>query len=107
MIDISQWRVAIGLWNCCQVLICCSSTLKGGCTLSNCFILSISLIILITFLIVLSGDVELNPGPPKQCELSMHKYTDAVYVIVITHYYNKFQHYLHLHYIISVLATVI
>ena len=71
MIDISQWRVAIGLWNCCRVLICCSSTLKGGCTLSNCLILSISLVVLITFLIILSGDVELNPGPPK-CEHIIH-----------------------------------
>ena len=67
MIDISQWRVAIGLLNCCRVLICCSSTLKGRCTLSNCFMLRISLIELIILLIILSGDVELNPGPPK-CE---------------------------------------
>ena len=81
MIDISQWRVAIGLWNCCRLQICCSSTLKGECTLTNCFTLSISLIVLITFLIILSGDVELNPGPPK-CE---HRHTDVYINIICTH----------------------
>ena len=72
MIDITQWRVGIGLWYCHQI----PSTIKKG---TNTDIsgwveslwsgdeggnnLTFSLVLFFLLLLILSGDIELNPGP--------------------------------------------
>ena len=73
MIDISQWRVSIGLWACHQ--ISCSSHTKmnlnteSGSRIDGVTIIkktkdiTFSLGIFLSLLLILSGDVELNPGP--------------------------------------------
>ena len=110
MIDISQWRVAIGSWNCRRVCSTLNPTTKSQRVTSNdhshssqgfpddidmfvwlssvvsgvtpgsfCFGLYFMLH-LILLLLLLSGDVELNPGPatvkqgnsPQYCYLLIH-----------------------------------
>ena len=62
MIDLYQWRATIGLWSCC--LVSSSGTLKRECkTRKNSCLMTLSLINFFLFLIILSGNVELNPGP--------------------------------------------
>ena len=72
MIDISQWRITTGLWHCCHIpcntargavnvtglmeSLLCS---ENGCVTNPDFYLVIFLLVLL----ILSGDVELNPGP--------------------------------------------
>ena len=69
MIDLCQWRASIGLWNCCKWLcyVGKSSTLKGGWVLGRSREknkrTTIYLILFLSVLLILSGDVELNPGP--------------------------------------------
>ena len=72
MIDISQWRINIGLWHCCHIP--CNATREavnvtgwvesllcsGNGDVTNLFFY---LIIIVLVLLILSGDVELNPGP--------------------------------------------
>ena len=73
MIDISQWRAAIGGWNCCKTGI---STEVGSSerrsdraglllVLGSSLVLGALLKLFLCFLILLSGDVELNPGPTE------------------------------------------
>ena len=76
MIDLSQWRVCIGLWYCYQIPAATKSLPHrtpvdtwmeslwlrelgndGG---DN---LTFSLVLFFLLLLILSGDVELNPGP--------------------------------------------
>ena len=74
MIDISQWRASIGLWYCHQIPYTTKTTPsttdttgwvksllmsgdEGGGTLI------FSLVLFLLLLLILSGDVELNPGP--------------------------------------------
>ena len=74
MIDICNWRASIGLWYCHQIPYtikktpfttdspgCVKSLLmtgnKGGGTLI------FSLVLFLLILLILSGDIELNPGP--------------------------------------------
>ena len=69
MIDLCQWRASIGLWNCCKWPCCTgnSSTLKGGWVLGRSKEKkkkpTFSLILFLSVLLILAGDVELNPGP--------------------------------------------
>ena len=72
MIDTTQWRVSIGLWYCHQI----PCTTKNGTTTDisgwmeslwsgdegggN---LTFSLVLVLLLLLILSGDIELNPGP--------------------------------------------
>ena len=73
MIDICQWRINIGLWHCCQIP--CNATKRavnrapvwvesllcfGNEGVTNLFF---SLFVFLLLLLILSGDVELNPGP--------------------------------------------
>jgi hypothetical protein len=62
MIDIGQWRASIGLWQCsCQPYHCLrsfkSSTVLGQSEKEH------QLSSIIDILLILSGNVELNPGP--------------------------------------------
>ena len=73
MIDITQWRVSVGLWACHQ--ISCSTHCKeipniennnkidGVTIIRKIKDIIFSLGIFLSLLLILSGDVELNPGP--------------------------------------------
>ena len=73
MIDVTQWRVSIGLWACHQ--ISCSTHSKenpntessnridGVTIIRKIKDLTFSLGVFLSLLLILSGDVELNPGP--------------------------------------------
>ena len=74
MIDISQWRASIGLWYCHQIPYttkktpCITETpgwMKSQLTLGDegGGILIFSLVLFFLLLLILSGDIELNPGP--------------------------------------------
>ena len=72
MIDISQWRASIGLWYCHQIpyttkketttdiLGWVESPWSGDEGGGN---LTFSLALFVLLLLILSGDIELNPGP--------------------------------------------
>ena len=75
MIDISQWRVSIGLWYCHQIPY---STIKGTTTDIPGWVeslwsggsgdvsgdnLTFSLVLFLLLLLILPGDIELNPEP--------------------------------------------
>ena len=73
MIDISQWRTSIGLWGCCHIS-CCTHSKKIANTETSIWIdgativrkikdLTFSLGVFLSLLLILSGDIELNPGP--------------------------------------------
>ena len=71
MIDISQWRIAIGVWCSSQVPITKGTASSAGWTellwsnLEDCEVggnLAFSLVVFL-FLLIMSGDIELNPGP--------------------------------------------
>ena len=73
MIDISQWRASIGLWTCCQISYSThsketpntesSNKIHGVTIIKKAKDLTFSLGIYVLLLLILSGDVELNPGP--------------------------------------------
>ncbi|XP_019854070.1 PREDICTED: ankyrin repeat domain-containing protein 49-like [Amphimedon queenslandica] len=75
MIDIGQWRAVIGGWNCCKTSV---STKVGGSSerhldraglllvLGSSLILGALFRLFLCSLILLSGDVELNPGPTRK-----------------------------------------
>ena len=73
MIDISQWRISIGLWHCRHIP--CNAT-GGAVNSAPLWVESLfcsenrgvtnlvfSLVVFLLLLLILSGDVELNPGP--------------------------------------------
>ena len=74
MMDISQWRASIGLWYCHQIPY---TTKKGTITDISGWVESIwsgrsgdegggnltFFLVLFLLLLILSGDIELNPGP--------------------------------------------
>ena len=74
MIDINQWRVGIGLWYCHQIPYttkrgtttnisgCVESLWFGGSRNEGSGNLTFSLVLFL-LLLILSGDIELNPGP--------------------------------------------
>ena len=76
MIDLSQWRVCIGIWHCYQIPAATKS-LPHGTAMDTCVEslwsrelgndssdnLTFSLVLFFLLLLILSGDVELNPGP--------------------------------------------
>ena len=75
MIDVSQWRATIGLWACHQISYSSgpnkdiSSTDSSGSSINGFTVvrrirdLTFSLALFFLLLIIISGDVELNPGP--------------------------------------------
>ena len=84
MIDVSQWRASIGLWVCHQISYSSPhtkdtpSTDNSGSRIDGITVsrrikdLTFSLSLFLLLLIIISGDVELNPGP-KTGEISNHK----------------------------------
>ena len=75
MIDISQWRAVIGGWNCSRCKTSVSTEVGGSSerhtdraglllVLVSCLVGALFRLYLCS-LILLSGDVELNPGPTK------------------------------------------
>ena len=77
MIDISQWRANIGLWHCYRIPAATNKSLPHGTTVDTWVEslwpresgndgddnLTFSLVLFFLLLLILSGDVELNPGP--------------------------------------------
>ena len=73
MIDVTQWRVSIGLWACHQISCSThsketpntesSSKIDGVTIIRKIKDLTFSLGVFFSLLLILSGDVELNPGP--------------------------------------------
>ena len=73
MIDVSQWRASIGLWTCRQMSYnthCketsnteSSNKIDGVTIIRKIKDLTLSLGVFLSLLLILSGDVELNPGP--------------------------------------------
>ena len=73
MIEISQWRASIGLWACCQISYSIhskenpntesSNKIHGVTIIKKTKDFTFSLGIFVLFLLILSGDIELNPGP--------------------------------------------
>ena len=71
MIDISQWRATIGVWYCHQIPYTkAKKQLSQEVTSeslwskkSNGNNLTFSLVLAFLLLLILSGDIELNPGP--------------------------------------------
>ena len=73
MIDVTQWRVSIGLWACHQISCSThsketpntesSSKIDGVTIIRKIKDLTFSLGVFLSLLLILSGDVELNPGP--------------------------------------------
>ena len=73
MIDVTQWRVSIGLWA-CHHISCSTHSKKTSNTESSSRIDGVtiiriikdfifSLVVFLSLLLIISGDVELNPGP--------------------------------------------
>ena len=74
MIDIGQWRVCIGLWACHRIshstysketssIDNSGSIIDGITVVRRVRDLTFSLGLFLLLLLILSGDVELNPGP--------------------------------------------
>ena len=74
MISICQWRASIGLWGCHQISLRahtkktphtdnCSTIIDGVTVVRRIKDLAFSLGLFLLLLLILSGDVELNPGP--------------------------------------------
>ena len=73
MIDITQWRVSIGLWACHAVSYSIHSKetlntessfrIDGVTMIRKIKDVTLSLCLFLSLLLILSGDVELNPGP--------------------------------------------
>ena len=74
MIDIGQWRARIGLWACHQISHCTysketspidnsGSIIDGVTVVRRIRDLTFSLGLFLLLLLIISGDVELNPGP--------------------------------------------
>ena len=92
MIDICQWRASIGLWACHQISYStCSkvspnadnSTIDGLTTIRRIKDLTYTLGLFLLLLLILSGDVELNPGPKTGNLLKNNLYT--LYLVRLVH----------------------
>ena len=63
MIDLLQWRVSIGVWNCRNCLLLCNLRINPIRKWMLEKLTTLILTVLFLILLILSGDVELNPGP--------------------------------------------
>ena len=62
MIDLQQYRVVVGIFN-LKVHICCPSKCKWSSNNLYRSVFITGIMIVLYLLILLSGDVEVNPGP--------------------------------------------
>ena len=99
MINITQWRVSVGLWACRQSSHSketpnteISSRIDGVTIIRKIKDLTFSLGVFLSLLLILLGDVELNPGPEtgnllkKQQNLmciSIHVYLSLIRSLII------------------------
>ena len=92
MIEICQWRASIGLWACHQISYstCAkispnadNSTIDGLTTIRRIKDLTFTLGLFLLLLLILSGDVELNPGPKTGNLLKNNLYT--LYLVRLVH----------------------
>ena len=77
MIDVSQWRASIGLWyHSTQRTNANSRLLWSGRSgyVDDGYLASLFLILFITSLLILAGDIELNPGPIGTILVLKHDY---------------------------------
>ena len=98
MIDVTQWRVCIGLWACHQISCSThsketpntesSSRIDEATIIRNIKDLTSSLGVFLTLLLILSGDVELNPGP-KTGNPTIKMYSLCPFYISISHLYRN------------------
>ena len=98
MIDVTQWRVCIGLWACHQISCSThsketpntesSSRIDEATIIRNIKDLTSSLGVFLTLLLILSGDVELNPGP-KTGNSTIKMYSLCPFYISISHLYRN------------------
>ena len=65
MVDINQWRASIGCW-CFRGINHHSHTRHGSTDSGKSWCPDLTIVIVAIFLILLSGDIELNPGPVKE-----------------------------------------
>lgn len=67
MVDINQWRASIGCW-CFRGITHHSHTRHGSADVYNgkSWCPDLTIVTVAIFLILLSGDIELNPGPIKE-----------------------------------------
>ena len=89
MIDVGQWRVSIGLWYCHQIPYTnkkgtttdiskwLESPWSGGTGDEGGSNLTFSLFLFLSLLLILSGDIELNPGPITGKHNITHKDNDC------------------------------
>ena len=96
MIDVTQWRVCIGLWACHQISYNThsketpntesSSRIEGATIIRKIKDLTFSLGVFLSLLLILSGDVELNPGPITG-NPTIKMYSLCPFYISISHLY--------------------
>ena len=77
MIDISQWRASVGLWyHSTQKTSTDGGLLWSGRSrdMYDGYLGTLSLILFISLLLILAGDIELNPGPTGIIFVLKHDY---------------------------------
>ena len=98
MIDISQWRASIGLWACHHISYsthsketphtASSSRIDGATIIRKIKDLTFSLGVFLSLLLILSGDVELNPGP-KTDNLLIKKHPLNLTAFIVVYVYSR------------------
>ena len=98
MIDVTQWRVSIGLWACHQISCSTrskeipntesSSRIDGVTIIRKIKDLTFSLGVFLSLLLILSGDVELNPGP-KTGNPTIKKHPLSLIAFIIVKVYSR------------------
>ena len=63
MIDLLQWRVSIGVWNCRNCFLLCNLRINPRRKWMLEKLITLISTVLFLILLILAGDVELNPGP--------------------------------------------
>ena len=86
MIDVSQWRASIGLWYHSPQRTNSDGRLqwseRSG-DVDDGYLTTLSLILFISLLLILSGDIELNPGPTGIIFVLKHDYFMSLLFISI------------------------
>lgn len=94
MIDLVQWRVTIGAFNAAKsVIVCITNDNECMCDSLSCqfFPLKLCSIYLFQICLILSGDIETNPGPVnKSCPSCDAQVPLRKKVCVCGHVFNQF-----------------